>query len=87
LQQSDPIVERAVALAGSAAADGDAVGELVRLAGDEPEPLHRAQGLLVRRIRQRSDDYAATGALTLVNAAIRHLGWQGDFTWLPRGQK
>jgi hypothetical protein len=86
LQQSDPIVERAVALAGSGA-DGDAVGELVRLAGDEPEPLHRAQGVLVRRIRQRSDDYAATGALTLVNAAIRHLGWHGDFTWKPRGQK
>jgi hypothetical protein len=86
LQQSDPIVERAVALA-DGGANGDAVGELVRLAGDQPESLHQAQGLLVRRIRQRSDDYAATGALTLVNAAIRQLGWHGDFTWKPRGQK
>jgi hypothetical protein len=86
LEPSDPIVERAVTLAG-ASDDGDAVGELVRLAGDQPEPLHLAQGLLVRRIRQRSDDFAATGALTLVNAAIRRLGWHGDYTWLPRGQK
>ena len=39
MEQSDPIVERAVALAGGGA-DGDAVGELIRLAG-EPEVIQK----------------------------------------------
>ena len=84
---SQPIVERAVAL-GAAGPGHDrdgALGELIRLAGDEPAPLHDARAILVGRIRGRSEDYAATGGLTLVNAAIARLGWHGDYTWEPRG--
>jgi hypothetical protein len=85
LNPSDPIVERAVALGAGSGHDRNAIlGELIRLAGDEPGPLHGARAILVGRIRRQSEDYAATGGLTLVNAAIARLGWHGDFTWLPR---
>jgi hypothetical protein len=86
---SDPIVERAVALgAASSGPDRDgALGELIHLAGDQPAPLHDARAILVGRVRLQSGDYAATGGLTLVNAAIARLGWHGDHTWKPRHQK
>ena len=89
MNPSDPIVECAVALgaAGPGQDRDGALGELIRLAGDEPAPLHGARAILVGRIRGQSEDYAATGGLTLVNAAIARLGWHGEHTWLPRGQK
>ena len=83
---SEPIVERAVALGGAGPGqdrDG-ALVELIRLAGDEPAALHGARTILVGRIRGQSADHAATGGLTLVNAAIARLGWHGDYTWEPR---
>jgi hypothetical protein len=89
LNPSDPIVERAVALgaAGPGQDRDGALAELIRLAGDLPAPLHDARAILVGRVRRQSADYAATGGLTLVNAAIARLGWHGDHTWKPRGQK
>jgi hypothetical protein len=88
MDPSDPIVERAVALGASGMGDDreGALGELIRLAGDQPTPLHDARTILVGRVRRQSGDYAATGGLTLVNAAIARLGWHGDHTWKPRGQ-
>jgi len=64
-----------------------ALGELIGLAGDEPAPLRHARAILVERLRRQSGDHAATGGLTLINAAIARLGWHGDYTWKPRGQK
>lgn len=87
MEQSDPIVERAVALAGSDADRPGALGELIQLAGNDQARLEVARQALVRRIRLRSDDFAASGGLTLVNAALSRLGRQGDFTWKPRGHK
>lgn len=88
MDPSDPIVEHAVALGASESGrDRDAdLGELIRLANDEPAPLQAARAVLVGRLRRQSGDYAATGGLTLLNAAIARLGWVGDYTWEPRGQ-
>jgi len=72
---------------GDGAGRHDAIGELIRLAGDDTSMLTDARDVLVRRIRLRSDDYAATGGLTLLNAAIAGAGWHGDFTWKPRNWK
>jgi hypothetical protein len=87
LDPSDPIVERAVALGGAGHDRDGALGELIQLAGDQPAPLHQARAILVGRVRRQSGDYAATGGLTLVNAAIARLGWHGDHTWKPRNEK
>jgi hypothetical protein len=84
---SNPIVERAVVLAVDGTGRDAALGDLIRLAQDQPAALGDAQAILVGRIRLRSDDHAATGGLTLVNAALGRLGWPGQYTWKPRGQK
>ena len=83
----NPIVERAVALsAGGRAADG-AARDLATLAGDDPGPLSEARRLLVLRLSHHGDDYEASRALTVVNAAIAELGWRGDHTWTPRERR
>jgi hypothetical protein len=87
LQPPNPIVERAVALATGGEDRDGAVGEVIRLAGDEPGPLEEARRILVQRLSQHGDDYDASLALTVVNAAIAQLGWHGDFTWTPRERR
>lgn len=80
----DPVADRALALAASSggAATATAVAELAG-AADRPS-LERAQQDLVRRIRQRSDDYEATEALGLVNRALAELGWEDPYSWKHR---
>jgi hypothetical protein len=91
LDPPNPIADRAVALAAAShvggAGGGEELGELIRLADDDAVRLVEARDVLVRRIQLRSDDYAATGGLTLLNAAIAGVGWHGDFTWKPRNWK
>jgi hypothetical protein len=82
----DPIADQAVALAsvtgtGSRTTD-EAVGELAS-AGDR-NALEGARADLLGRIQQRSDDYAATSALTLVNKALAVVGWADPFSWKHR---
>jgi hypothetical protein len=82
----DPIADHAVALAsvtgtGSRTTD-EAVGELAA-AGDR-EGLESARTDLLSRIQQRSDDYAATSALTLVNKALAVVGWADPYSWKHR---
>jgi hypothetical protein len=80
---SDQISDRAMALG----PDGDrakSVTELIGLAADTPGPLEAARQVLVKRIRLRSDDYAASSGLSLVNAALGQVGWPAESTWKPR---
>jgi hypothetical protein len=82
----DPIADQAVALAsvtgtGSRTTD-EAVGELAS-AGDH-DALIAARADLLGRIQQRSDDYAATGGLTLVNKALAVVGWVDPSSWKHR---
>ncbi len=82
------VAERAIAL-GSAALGSStdrhgSVSELIRLAQNDIQTLEEARGMLVRRLQLRSDDYAATGGLTLINAAIGSVGWPDPMEWKPR---
>jgi hypothetical protein len=83
VESSNQISERAIELA----AGGDresAVDELVRLVGDDLAGLERARHALVARLRRRSNDYAATQGLTLINAAFSRIGWADPVEWQPR---
>jgi hypothetical protein len=81
----DPLAEEAVVLAGtlgSGAALQAAVQKLAQ-AGDR-DALEQAQKDLVQRIHERSDDFQATAALTLVNKALAAVGWPGPYSWKHR---
>ena len=83
VESSDQISERAIELAG----DGDresALNELVKLVGGDVAGLEQARHTLVGRLRRRSNDYAATQGLTLVNAAFSRIGWADPVEWQPR---
>jgi hypothetical protein len=46
--------------------------------------LERVRADLLNRIHQRSDDYPATVALTLVNKALATVGWLDPYDWRRR---
>jgi hypothetical protein len=82
---SDPIADRAVRLTaatGGATLGTDAIAELAA-AGDR-EALEAVRAELLNRIHQRSDDYPATVALTLVNKALATVGWLDPYDWRRR---
>jgi hypothetical protein len=70
---------RALELA--AAREDGALGEL---SGMGRESLLRARAELLARLYQRSDDYEATAALSLVNRALASLGWENPYDWRHR---
>ena len=78
--------EHAIALAAATEAgtrtSGEAVQELA--SGGDRAALHEAREELVARIYHRSDDYAATAALTLVNKALAEVGWVDPYSWKHR---
>ena len=67
------ILERA--LDPTAGGSADVVAELITMAGGCRPPLERAQSLLIARLHRKSDDFAATGALCSVSAALSRIGW------------
>jgi hypothetical protein len=48
------------------------------------EKLENTRAELVRRIRQRSDDFEATAALIVVNKELAGLGWVDPYSWAHR---
>ncbi|MDP9073233.1 MAG: hypothetical protein M3N98_03480 [Actinomycetota bacterium] len=79
------ISDRALALSEGGPDDRDkSVAELISLAGQASGPLEVARDVLVRRIRIRSDDFPASSALSLVNAALGQVGWADPVEWQPR---
>jgi hypothetical protein len=78
----EPLATHAVALASDGQNTEAAVAQLVA-AGDQAS-LQRAQSELVQRVRERSDDFAATAALSLVNKALASVGWADPFSWKHR---
>jgi hypothetical protein len=67
------IAERALSL--TAGASPDAVGKLVTMAEGRRPPLEAARTLFIARLHRRSDDFAATRALSAVSAALSRIGW------------
>jgi hypothetical protein len=83
VDSANRIADRAVALAADGNRDG-VVGQLIRLAEGNRASLEEARDALVRRISMRSDDYEATGGLTVINAALAEVGWPAGITWESR---
>ena len=83
MESSNQISERAIELAGDADRES-ALNELVRLVGGDVAALEAARYTLVGRLRRRSNDYAATQGLTLINAAFSRIGWADPVEWQPR---
>jgi hypothetical protein len=82
----EPLAERAVALAGEAGAGSRTTDEVVKelTSSGDRDALELARTELVARIHLRSDDYAATGALNLVNRALAAVGWADPYNWKHR---
>ena len=53
-------------------------------AGGDRRALEQAQKDLVQRIHERSDDFEATAALSLVNRALAAVGWTDPYSWKHR---
>jgi Na+-transporting NADH:ubiquinone oxidoreductase subunit NqrB len=78
----EPIAKQAVALATDGQSSETAVQQLV--ASGDRVSLRQAQSELVQRVHERSDDFAATAALSLVNKALAIVGWTDPFSWKHR---
>jgi hypothetical protein len=78
----EPIAQQAVALATDGQSREAAVQQLV--ASGDRATLREAQSELVQRVRERSDDFVATAALSLVNRALAIAGWTDPFSWKHR---
>jgi Na+-transporting NADH:ubiquinone oxidoreductase subunit NqrB len=76
------MAEQAVALATDGQSSETAVQQLV--ASGDRVSLRQAQSELVQRVHERSDDFAATAALSLVNKALAIVGWTDPFSWKHR---
>ena len=76
------MAEQAVALATDGQSSETAVQQLV-VSGDRVS-LRQAQSELAQRVHERSDDFAATAALSLVNKALAIVGWTDPFSWKHR---
>jgi hypothetical protein len=86
---TDPICQEALALAGPEGAGGQddtgaALDRLISLAGKDRAALVAARDAFARRLHAHSDDYAATGALRLLNRALSRFGWADPYDWRGR---
>jgi hypothetical protein len=82
----DPVVEQAFVLASTLTSGPEALDAAVQklaAAGDR-QGLEQAQKGLVQRILERSDDFEATAALSLVNRALAAVGWSDPYSWKHR---
>jgi len=78
----EPLAAHAIALAGGGQSPEAAVEQLV--ASGDRASLDQARSELVQRVHERSDDFAATAALSLVNKALATVGWVDPFNWKHR---
>jgi hypothetical protein len=83
---TDTIAKQATVLAVESEHDA-AVHELIVASGAQRAVLEAARDELVARLHTRSDDWAATGGLRLVIAALTKVGWQGSYAWGDRKKR
>ena len=84
--QADQLVERALSLVGHQD-PGAAASELARHAEQRRDALEAARDQLVGRIQTRSDDFEASSALSIVNAALARIGAPDGLAWEPKRWK
>lgn len=78
------LAERAISLAAALTPGESRAAASDLAASGDRQSLDEARQDLVRRIQQRSDDYPATAALSLLNQALSQLGWEDPFPWKQR---
>lgn len=61
-----------------------AAEELVRLTGTDRSALESARNHLASVLHNRTDDWEATAALTLLNRALAQYGWSDPYDWKVR---
>ena len=76
----DAIADRAARLAVS----DDGLAQLLEMVGDDRIALEAARDQVARRLHTHVSDYAATGALTLLNRALAQLPPPEPFDWRVR---
>jgi hypothetical protein len=84
---TDALCAQALALARSGRIPDDSpadIDSLISLAGADRGALVAARDAFARRLRARSDDYEATGALQLLNRALSRYGWSDPYDWRGR---
>ncbi|HET9059196.1 MAG TPA: hypothetical protein VFN61_04690 [Acidimicrobiales bacterium] len=86
MPETNSTADQALSLAGSLGTSSQATEQAVAaLAGSaNVTELAQAREHLVARIYARSDDFAATAALQLVNKALAEVGWPDPFSWKHR---
>jgi hypothetical protein len=77
-----PTAAQAIALTARGESPEAAAEELAATA--DRAALEQAQAELVQRVHERSDDFTATAALSLVNKALAKVGWVDPFSWKHR---
>jgi hypothetical protein len=58
--------------------------QLIERAGGDRPALEEARNVYARHLHGRSDDWNATGALSLLNRALTDSGWVDPFDWKGR---
>ena len=80
----DALIELAAEL-GRPGADKEAgARQLITRAGGDRVALEEARNFYARRLHGRSDDWAATAALGLLNRALTDSGWVDPYEWKGR---
>ena len=84
LSTLDALIELAAALSTPGADKEAGARELIARAGGDRAALEQARNSYATRLHGRSDDWTATGALTLLNRALTDSSWVDPFNWQGR---
>ncbi len=80
----DALVELAAQLGQPGVDKPVAARALIERAGGDRSALEEARNIYARHLHGRSDDWAATAALTLLNRALTDSGWIDPYDWNRR---
>jgi hypothetical protein len=80
----DALIDLAASLSQPGADKEAGARELIDRAGGDRAALEAARNVYSTRLHGRSDDWTATGALTLLNRALTDSGWIDPFDWRYR---
>jgi hypothetical protein len=80
---TDPLCVEALAVQASGDLDGG-VDKLVAMANGDRGALVAARNAFAARLHTNGNDYAATGALRMLNLALSKFGWADPYDWRGR---
>ena len=83
ITDSDALIDRAAGLAADGI-NGDTSSTLAEIAGRDRILVERARDQAAERVRERVDDWDATGALSLLNRVLADLPRSDPLDWQVR---